>query len=144
MHGWAAPVIDAVGVRNPTPEGVLSVFYTESDASRAAAAESFGRMSARQDDHDAPTTWQTRVAQYDAVCRWGIPDHAQLGSVTALSQPVFVANGDRDPMILPRYSHLLGGLLPNATVKIYPDAAHGFLFQHHQEFVADVEAMLDA
>jgi hypothetical protein len=27
-------------------------------------------------------------------------------------------------------------------VKIYPDAAHGFLFQHNAEFAADVEAFL--
>jgi hypothetical protein len=27
-------------------------------------------------------------------------------------------------------------------VKIYPDSAHGFLFQHHAEFSADVEAFL--
>ena len=52
--------------------------------------------------------------------------------------PVFVANGDSDPMILPRYSYLLAGLIPQAQVKIYPDAAHGFLFQHHAEFAADV------
>ena len=47
-------------------------------------------------------------------------------------------------MILPRYSHLLGGLLPDATVKIYPDAAHGFLFQHHAEFATDVNSFLGA
>jgi len=28
-------------------------------------------------------------------------------------------------------------------VKIYPDAAHGFLFQHHAEFAADVTQFLD-
>ena len=27
-------------------------------------------------------------------------------------------------------------------LKIYPDAAHGFLFQHHAEFAADVDAFL--
>jgi hypothetical protein len=27
-------------------------------------------------------------------------------------------------------------------VKIYPDAAHGFLFQHHADFAAAVEAFL--
>jgi len=27
-------------------------------------------------------------------------------------------------------------------VKIYPDAAHGFLFQHHAEFARDVHAFL--
>jgi hypothetical protein len=26
--------------------------------------------------------------------------------------------------------------------KIYPDSAHGFLFQHHSEFGADVNAFL--
>ena len=55
---------------------------------------------------------------------------------------MFVANGDSDPMILPHYSHLLAGLIPQARVKIYPDAAHGFLFQHHAEFAADVGAFL--
>jgi hypothetical protein len=29
-------------------------------------------------------------------------------------------------------------------VKIYPDSAHGFLFQHHAEFAADVDAFLTA
>jgi pimeloyl-ACP methyl ester carboxylesterase len=53
-----------------------------------------------------------------------------------------VANGDSDPMILPRYSHLLAGLLPNAQVTIYPDSAHGFLFQHHSRFAAEVNAFL--
>ena len=27
-------------------------------------------------------------------------------------------------------------------MKIYPDSAHGFLFQHHAEFAADVDAFL--
>jgi hypothetical protein len=27
-------------------------------------------------------------------------------------------------------------------VKIYPDSAHGFLFQHHAEFAADVNTFL--
>jgi hypothetical protein len=49
---------------------------------------------------------------------------------------VFVANGDGDPMILPHFSYLLAGLIPQARVKIYPDAAHGFLFQHHADFAA--------
>ena len=47
-------------------------------------------------------------------------------------------------MILPRYSHLLAGLLPNAQVTIYPDSAHGFLFQHNGQFAADVHTFLEA
>jgi pimeloyl-ACP methyl ester carboxylesterase len=62
--------------------------------------------------------------------------------VQALEMPVFVANGDSDPMILPHYSYLLAGLIRQARVKIYPDSAHGFLFQHHAEFAADVISFL--
>ena len=29
-----------------------------------------------------------------------------------------------------------------SRLKIYPDAAHGFLFQHHAEFAADIDAFL--
>ena len=52
------------------------------------------------------------------------------------------AAGESDPMILPRYSYLLAGLIPQGRLTIYPDAAHGFLFQHHAEFAADVDAFL--
>jgi pimeloyl-ACP methyl ester carboxylesterase len=99
-------------------------------------------MYARTLDRDQATTWATREAQYDAVCAWGIPDHALLQRLSGIDLPVFVANGDSDPMILPRYSYLLAGLMRHARVKIYPDAAHGFLFQHHDEFATDVEAFL--
>jgi pimeloyl-ACP methyl ester carboxylesterase len=39
-------------------------------------------------------------------------------------------------------TYLLAGLIPQARVKIYPDAAHGFLFQHHAEFARDADAFL--
>ena len=142
MHGWASEVIGAVGAPAPNPDGYLGVFFTRSAASRQAGVEVLGRLSARRDDRDKQTTWQTRQAQYDAVCDWGIPDHGQLQRVSAIGMPVFVANGDGDPMILPHLSYLLAGLIAQARVKIYPDAAHGFLFQHHAEFARDVGAFL--
>jgi pimeloyl-ACP methyl ester carboxylesterase len=45
-------------------------------------------------------------------------------------------------MIPPHFSYLLAGLISQASVKIYPDAAHGFLFQHASEFAADVTKFL--
>jgi len=142
MHGWAPEVIGAVGEPEPNPDGYLGVFFTRSEAIRQAGVETLGRLSARRDDRDRQTTWQTRQAQYDAVCDWGIPDHGQLQRVSAIGMPVFVANGDGDPIIPPHFSYLLAGLIPQAPVKIYPDAAHGFLFQHHADFARDVDAFL--
>jgi pimeloyl-ACP methyl ester carboxylesterase len=142
MHGWAPEVIGAIGTPETSPGEYLDVFFARSSSSRQAGQEAAQRMYARTEDRDTATTWATREAQYDAVCTWGIPDHALLQRLSCLKLPVFVANGDSDPMILPHYSYLLAGLIPQARVKIYPDSAHGFLFQHHAEFAADVEAFL--
>jgi len=143
MHGWAPEVIGAVGGREPNPQGYVSVFFAPTETSREAGMQAAQRIfGQRQTDRDQPTTWETRQAQYDAVCEWGIPNHSLLERVAAIELPVFVANGDSDPMILPRYSHLLAGLLPDARLAIYPDSAHGFLFQHNREFAADVDAFL--
>jgi pimeloyl-ACP methyl ester carboxylesterase len=142
MHGWAPDVIGAIGTPETSPDEYLGVFFARSSSSLQVGKEAMQRMYARTEDRDAATNWATRQAQYDAVCTWGIPDHALLQRLSCLQLPVFVANGDSDPMILPQYSYLLAGLIPQARVKIYPDSAHGFLFQHHAEFAADVEAFL--
>ena len=143
MHGWAPDVIGAIGTPQTSPDEYLDVFFARSSSSRQAGKEALQRMYARTQDRDTATTWVTREAQYDAVCTWGIPNHSLLQRPSAIDVPVFVANGDSDPMILPHYSYLLAGLIPQARVKIYSDAAHGFLFQHHAEFATDVDAFLD-
>jgi pimeloyl-ACP methyl ester carboxylesterase len=142
MHGWAPEVIGAIGEPETSPQGYLDVFFAPTPTSRDAGQQAAGRIFGRTADRDEPTTWQTRQAQYDAVCAWGIPNHSLLERVAAIDLPVFVANGDSDPMILPRYSYLLAGLLLDARVRIYPDSAHGFLFQHHRQFASDVHAFL--
>jgi pimeloyl-ACP methyl ester carboxylesterase len=144
MHGWTPEVIGAVGAPQTSPDGYLSVFFAPTETSREAGRQAAARIfGGRTTDRDEPTTWQTRQAQYDAVCAWGIPNHSLLERVRAIDLPVFVANGDSDPMILPRYSYLLTGLLPNARLTIYPDSAHGFLFQHYSQFAAHVHAFLN-
>jgi pimeloyl-ACP methyl ester carboxylesterase len=142
MHGWAPWVIDAVGKPEPDPVGYLKVFFTKSASSQQAGQQALQRMFTRTGGFDQPTTWQTRQAQYDAVCAWGVPNHSLLQRLSAIRQPVFVANGDSDPMILPHYSYLLAGLISHARLKVYPDSAHGFLFQYFTEFASDVEEFL--
>jgi pimeloyl-ACP methyl ester carboxylesterase len=143
MHGWAPWVIEAVGSQERTPpDKYISVFFAKSKTSSDAGAAALQRMFTRE-EHDTPTSWQTKSAQYDAVCEWGIPNYSLLQRLEAIEMPVFVANGDSDPMILPKFSYLLAALIPDARIKIYPDSAHGFLFQHHTEFAADVNSFLD-
>jgi len=143
IHGWAPEVIGAVGAPEPNPDGYLDVFFARSAESRQAGVETPGaadrtaRRSGQADDLADPAgSIRRRVrlgaSRITASCR----------RVSAIGMPVFVANGDGDPMILPHLSYLLAGLIPQARVKMYPDAAHGFLFQHHAEFAGDVDAFL--
>ncbi|WP_322762023.1 alpha/beta hydrolase [Frankia sp. Cr2] len=79
MHGWPPLAIEAVGGPVGSPEGYLKVFFTTTptglEAGQAVAGRVFGQ---RTEGHDEPTTWATRLAQYDAVTQWGIPNHALL------------------------------------------------------------------
>jgi pimeloyl-ACP methyl ester carboxylesterase len=55
-----------------------------------------------------------------------------------------IANGDQDRMVPSRNSVELARRLPNARVKLYPDAGHGGVFQYHQEFVAEALDFLES
>ena len=143
MHGWRKDVADAARIDQIGAEPLLYIMFKQTPASQAKGMEYLGRFMERT-DRDAPTSLATRDAQYDAVLDWGVPDHNKLQRLAAIIQPTLVANGDDDLMCPPRLTHLMGGLIPNAQVKIYPDAGHGFLWQHHKEFGDDVNAFLSA
>jgi pimeloyl-ACP methyl ester carboxylesterase len=96
----------------------------------------------RHDNRDTPTTDAARDAQYDAIVDWGIPDHAALQRLTGIMSPTLIIQGDNDLMIPTSASHLMAGLIPDARIRIYPDSAHGFLFQYPAEVAADVNAFL--
>jgi pimeloyl-ACP methyl ester carboxylesterase len=143
MHGWRKDIADNARVDQAGAEQLLYIMFRHTPSSQAKGVEYLGRFMARK-DRDTPSNVATRNAQYDAVVEWGVPDHNKLQRLAAIQQPTFVANGDDDLMCPPRLTHLMGGLIPNAEVKIYPDAGHGFLWQHHKEFGADVNAFLSA
>jgi pimeloyl-ACP methyl ester carboxylesterase len=142
MHGWRQDIADAA--RTPELGGAeLSyVFFPHTEAGRAKAMEFLGRFLLRSVERDVPSDLATRDAQYDAVVDWGVPDHNKLQRLASIEQPTLAASGSNDLMIPTRLTHLLGALIPNAEVRIYPDAAHGFLWQYPNEFGKDVNAFL--
>jgi pimeloyl-ACP methyl ester carboxylesterase len=123
---------------------ILSTLFKHSETSQAKGREYLARSLGRTEDRDVPCSVRTRDAQYDAIVAWGAPDHGKLLRLTAIEQPTQADSEDNDLMIPPRLTHLLGALIPDAQVKIYPDSGHGFLFQHHAQFAADVNGFLEA
>ena len=142
MHGFADDVFASAVRDEPGPEDLLALFFTCSESSVAKGWEFVGRIFKRTENRDADTTLATRDAQLDAIHAWGIPDASRLNRLAGIRQSVLVANGDSDRMVPTKNSYLLAEHLPNARLKIYADAAHGFLFQQPVEFATDVGAFL--
>jgi pimeloyl-ACP methyl ester carboxylesterase len=139
MHGWRDDVAAAARGESK-PENLLYIMFAHTEASQAKGREFLGRFMQRQEGRDAPTSDAVRDAQYDAIVEWGIPDHAALQRLTGIESPTLVIQGDDDLMIPTKLSHLMAGLIPDARIRIYPDAAHGFLFQYPDEVARDVNA----
>jgi pimeloyl-ACP methyl ester carboxylesterase len=141
MHGWRDDIAAAARGESK-PENLLYVMFAHTDTSQAKGKEFLGRFLARQEDRDAPTSDALRDAEYDAIVEWGIPDHGALQRLTGINRPTLVIQGDNDLMIPTSLSHLMAGLIPGAQIRIYPDSAHGFLFQQPEAVAADVNAFL--
>ena len=143
MHGWREDIAAAARGES-SPENLLYIMFAHTDTSQAKGREFLGRFLERREGRDSPVSNAARDAEYDAIVEWGIPDHAALQRLTGIQSPTLVIQGDDDLMIPTKLSHLLAGLIPDAQIRIYPDAAHGFLFQYPSEVAADVNEFLTA
>jgi pimeloyl-ACP methyl ester carboxylesterase len=141
MHGWRDDIAAAARGESK-PENLLYIMFAHTETSQAKGMEFLGRFMERQEGRDMPTSDATRDAQYDAIVEWGIPDHGALQRLSAISRPTLIIQGDDDLMIPTPLSHLMAGLIPDARIRIYADAAHGFLFQYPTEVAAEVNAFL--
>jgi pimeloyl-ACP methyl ester carboxylesterase len=92
-------------------------------------------MTARTTYTGAPTDTVHVSGTRFAYRRLGVP---------SIRRPVLIANGDQDLMAPSSNSADLARRLPNARLKLYPDAGHGGIFQHHDEFVAEVLQFLSS
>ena len=140
MHGWRKD-IEATARAESKPENLLYIMFAHTEGSQQKGKEFLGRFMERQ-DRDVPTSDAVRDAQYDAIVEWGVPDHSALQRLTGIKRPTLVIQGDNDLMIPTKLSYLLVGLIPDAAIRIYPDAAHGFLFQYPTQVAADVNEFL--
>lgn len=111
------------------------LFFPRTPEGKRAAKDYFSRLKERTEDRDKPISLQARRAQLQAIKTAGLSAPDDLSVIT---QPVFVANGDRDLMVDSSLSADMARRLPNAKLTIYSDAGHGGVFQHHRAFVPAV------
>jgi len=118
------------------------LFFYSSETSKLACASYLERV-ALIEDKDIPATRESY--QNMTIAMAGFKANREknyFSELRDIDKPVLIANGKFDPSYPLMNSYVLEREIPNSKLIVYPDAGHGFLFQHHREFVPELLAFL--
>ncbi|MFI7706083.1 alpha/beta fold hydrolase [Nonomuraea sp. NPDC049480] len=115
------------------------LFFTRTPNGRQAGKQFLARLKERTDNRDKAISFKSYFAQLSAIHSWGLERPHDL---SAIRQPVLVANGESDRMVPTQNSRDMARRLPDSDLVIYPDAGHGGIFQFHGQFVEQSLAFL--
>ena len=110
-------------------------FFTSSPESQAAGRAFLKCRDARVEDRDALINDKVQPAQFAALQEWGNPIGERFAYLKNIKIPVLIVGGKSDIIFYTINSFYLEQNLPNAQLIVYPDAAHGSLFQYPELFV---------
>ncbi len=110
------------------------LFFPRNPEGKRAAKDYLARLKERTHDLDKPIAMQARIAQIQAIRHAG---KSRPDDLSVITQPVLVANGDKDLMVDSSHSADMARRLPNAQLIIYPNSGHGGVFQYHEKFLAE-------
>jgi pimeloyl-ACP methyl ester carboxylesterase len=117
-------------------------FFTPSAESQAAGRAFLKRRDARVVDRDVPINEKVQPAQFAALQEWGQPVGERFAYLKEIRIPVLIVGGTSDIIFYTINSFYLQQNLPNAQLILYPDSAHGMLFQYPELFVEHTEMFL--
>jgi pimeloyl-ACP methyl ester carboxylesterase len=82
------------------------------------------------------------AAQGRAIDSWWNGTDTAGRMTSTIAARTLVVDGTLDRLDPTANSHTLAKLIPASTLRLYPDAGHGFLFQDQAELVPAIEAFL--
>ncbi|TDE10791.1 alpha/beta fold hydrolase [Dyadobacter psychrotolerans] len=132
------PVTVALASQKEPVERMLFMFFSESENSLRSGRNFLARIFQRVVNRDPEMTEQSIASQQKAIVDWGIARHAGYPDLKNIVHPVLIVNGGYDRIVPIKNSYILFEQLSNAFLHLYPDAAHGALFQYPELFVNQV------
>jgi len=118
------------------------LFFYNSETSKAACSSYLKRVSMikeRDTDTKLESYQNMSAAMGDFKAN---KEKNYFSELKNIKQPVLIGNGKFDPSYPLMNSYVLEREIPNSKLIIYPDAGHGFLFQHYQEFAPELLVFL--
>jgi len=112
----------------------LPIFFSPSEASRAAGQHFLERIRARTEDRDILVSEATVAAHLTAAREWGQAAPDSFDYLKGIPHPTLVVNGSSDVVVPTINSYILQQNLPNAELILFPDSNHGSHFQFTELF----------
>ncbi|WP_371583243.1 alpha/beta fold hydrolase [Streptomyces sp. NBC_01314] len=126
-------------------DDMLYLFYPETAAARAAGVEHLTKVSTRLAAGGPAVSETAAVRQREAIVKFmTVPFEQVRANLETIKQPVLYANGVHDVMVNALASYVAVQHLDSATLVLYSDAGHAFLFQHVNAFATEVANFLAA
>jgi pimeloyl-ACP methyl ester carboxylesterase len=145
MPDMSEEVLRIMAKANADADDVLYLFYPQTDAARASGFEHLANVSTRLAKRGPSVSEAAAMGQLAAVGQiLSVPFEQVRSNLQRIKQPVLYANGVHDVMIPALASNVAVQHLDSATVVLYSDAGHAFLFQHARAFATEVTKILAA
>ena len=124
-----------------SPDPRLYLFFTQTQASQQRGKEFIARAGVRK-ERDPESGKEIADAQAKALITWANTPDPDFSFLKSIKQPVLIAQGSNDKMLATENSVTMFNHISSAQLMLFPDSAHGSIFQHHAAFVNAVDQFL--